>query len=47
MLLSEEEEHQYLERRRWSPFSDAMPIGEQVAIDNVVRYVHHMDDQEG
>lgn len=44
--VSEEEEQQYMECRRLSSFSDAMPEGEKIVIDNVVHYIHHMDDQE-
>ena len=47
VLLSKEEEDKYLEIRGKSTLPEAMSIGEELAIDNVLKYVHHMDDQEG
>ena len=46
-FLSETEEQKYLERRSLSPFSDAMAVGERFVINNEVKFIHHMDDQEG
>ena len=46
VLLSREEEDQYLAIRGKSSLPEAMPIGDEIVIDNVQKYMHHMDDQE-
>ena len=47
VVLSNNEEERYLECRSKSPYPAAMPLGEKVMIDNIPKYVHHMDDQGG
>ena len=47
VVLSAHEEAAYAERRQQSPVPDAMPLGEEVAVDGNKFFVHHMDDQEG
>ena len=45
IILSKEEEDNYLKARSKSPYPTAMPVGEEVMIDDTPTYVHHMDDQ--
>ena len=45
VILSKEEEDNYLKARSKSPYPTAMPVGEEVMIDDTPKYVHHMNDQ--
>ena len=45
-IISEQEEEKYKTMRQWASFESAMPVGEEVIIDGVQKFVHHMDDQE-
>ena len=43
VVLSREEEDKYLEIRDMPSLPEAMPIGKEVVVDNIPKYVHHMD----
>ena len=45
VILSKEEEDNYLKARSKSPYPTSMAVGEEVMIDDIPTYVHHMDDQ--
>ena len=47
VVLSKDEEDNYLECKRKSPLPTAMPLVKEVMIDNIPKYVHHIDDQGG
>ena len=47
VILSKDEEEEYLKCREKSPFPTAMPLGEEVVINSIPKYVHHMDNQGG
>ena len=45
VVLLKVEQDNCLEVRDKPPFSIAMPVRKDVVVDNVSKYVHHMDDQ--
>ena len=45
VVLSKADEDRYLGVRQMSSCPEAMPVGKGVVIDDVKKYVHHMDDQ--
>ena len=47
VILSAAEEAKYLEFRWKSPLLAVMPVGEEITIDGIVKYVHHIDDHGG
>ena len=47
IVQSREEKNKHLEMRGMSSLPEAMSVGEVVVIDNIPKYVHHMDDQGG
>ena len=47
VILSAAEEAKYLEFQRKSPLPAVMPVGEEITIDGIVKYVHHIDDHGG
>ena len=47
VVLSKVEQDNYLEVQDKSPFPIVMSVGKEVVVDNVSKYVHHMDDQGG
>ena len=44
MILSAAEEAKYLELQRKSPLLAVMPVEEEIKIDGIVKYVHHIDN---
>ena len=46
-VLLEAEQSRYMQKREWSPYKEAMPVGEQCKLEGKVVYAHHIDDQGG
>ena len=45
VILSKEEEDNYLKAQSKPPYTTSMLVGKEVIIDDIPTYVHHMDDQ--
>ena len=47
VILSAAEEARYLEFQQKSPFPVVMPVSEEMNIDGIIKYIHHMDNHGG